>query len=255
MNFIDSLILGIVEGITEFLPISSTGHLILTGEVLGLVSTEFLKSFDIVVQMGAIAAVVFLYWRSFLKISVWQKVLAAFIPTGLIGFALYRIIKSYLIGNPAVVLWALLAGGLALIVFEKLHRESPEAADSVEKISFGQALGIGVCQALAVVPGVSRAAATIVGGLAFGLKRPAIVEFSFLLAVPTMLAASGYDLLQSAGSFAAVDFKLIAVGFLVSFFTALAAIKWLLGFIRHHNFIGFGFYRILAAAAFWLILF
>lgn len=254
MSFLDSLILGIVEGITEFLPISSTGHLILASDLLGLVQTEFLKSFEIIIQLGAIAAVIFLYWRSFLQIAVWQKILTAFLPTGIIGFFLYKAIKQYLIGNTAVVLWTLLIGGLALMIFEKLHREKPEAADSVEKISFKQAFLIGVCQALAAVPGLSRSAATIVGGLAFGLKRKTIVEFSFLLAVPTMLAASGWDLLKSGGGFSGGDFGFLGIGFVVSFLTALAAVKWLLAFVQKNNFIAFGIYRILAAAIFYVFI-
>lgn len=254
MTWEDSLILGLVEGITEFLPISSTGHLILTGQLLGLAATEFLKSFEIAIQLGAILAAVWLYWRSFLKIAVWQKVLAAFLPTAIIGFILYKIIKQYLLGNPAVVIWALLVGGLALIIFEKLHKEKETAAGEIESISYRQALGIGVCQALAVVPGVSRSAATIVGGLALGLKRTTIVEFSFLLAVPTMLAATGWDLLKSFPSFTWSDLEILAIGFVISFLTALAAIKWLLNFVQKHNFVAFGIYRILVAAAFWIFI-
>ncbi|MDP2705674.1 MAG: undecaprenyl-diphosphate phosphatase [bacterium] len=254
MPFWDSLILGVVEGITEFLPISSTGHLILASDLLGLFQTDFLKSFEIIIQLGAITAVIFLYWRSFLKISVWQKVLAAFLPTGIIGFFLYNLIKQYLIGNKAVVLWALVIGGVALIIFEKTHKEKEEASGEIENISYRQALGIGVFQSLAVVPGLSRSAATIIGGLILGLKRETIIKFSFLLAVPTMLAASGWDLLKSAGSFAAEDFNVLAVGFVVSFLTALAVIKWLLNFVKKHNFISFGIYRILVAGIFWLFI-
>lgn len=253
MPFLDALILGIVEGITEFLPISSTGHLILASNLLGLFQTEFLKSFEIIIQLGAIAAVVFVYWRSFLKIKIWQKVLAAFLPTGIIGFFLYKIIKQYLIGNETVVLWALLLGGLALIIFEKSHKEKEGASGEIEDISYKQALGIGICQSLAVVPGLSRSAATIVGGLALGLKRETIVKFSFLLAVPTMLAASGWDLLKNANSFLPEDFNVLAVGFVASFLTALIAIKWLLNFIQKNNFVSFGIYRILAAGIFWLL--
>lgn len=254
MPLFDSLILGIVEGITEFLPISSTGHLILASNLLGLFQTEFLKSFEIIIQLGAIAAVVFVYWRSFLKIKIWQKVLAAFLPTGIIGFILYKIIKQYLIGNEAVVLWALLIGGLALIIFEKSHKEKEEANGEIENISYKQALGIGVCQSLAVVPGLSRSAATIVGGLALGLKRETIVKFSFLLAVPTMLAASGWDLLKNANSFLPEDLNVLAVGFVISFLTALITIKWLLNFVQKHNFVSFGIYRILVAGIFWLFI-
>jgi len=264
MPIFDSLILGIIEGITEFLPISSTGHLILTSDLLGLFQTDFLKSFEIIIQLGAIAAVIFLYWRSFLKIAVWRKLLVAFLPTGIIGFFLYKIIKQYLVGNETVVLWALILGGLALIIFEKSstrggsalggHKEQEMAAGDIGEISYKQALSIGVCQSLAVVPGLSRSAATIVGGLILGLKRKTIVEFSFLLAVPTMLAASGWDLLKSAGDFEIGDFKILAVGFIVSFLTALVAVKWLLNFVQKRNFIYFGVYRILAGLVFWFFI-
>ncbi|MDP1706243.1 MAG: undecaprenyl-diphosphate phosphatase [bacterium] len=254
MPLLDSFILGIVEGITEFLPISSTGHMILVSNLLGLFQTDFLKSFEIIIQLGAITAVIFLYWRSFLKISVWQKVLTAFLPTGIIGFFLYKFIKQYLIGNEAVVLWALIIGGVALIIFEKIHKEKEEANGEIENISYKQALGIGIFQSLAVIPGLSRSAATIVGGLILGLKRETIIKFSFLLAIPTMLAASGWDLLNSAGSFISGDFQVLAIGFIVSFLTALVTIKWLLSFVQKHNFVSFGIYRILVAGIFWLFI-
>ncbi len=264
MTIFDSLILGVVEGITEFLPISSTGHLILASDLLNLVQTEFLKSFEIIIQLGAIAAVVWLYWRLFFDWATLKKIAAAFLPTAIVGFLLYKIIKQYLIGNTAVVLWALLIGGLALIVFEKWstrggsalggHKEKETASAGMENISYRQAILIGLCQSLAVIPGLSRSAATIVGGLALGLKRKTIVEFSFLLAVPTMLAASGWDLLKSGADFSGGNFSFLIVGFLVSFLVALASIKWLLSFVQKHNFIGFGIYRVLAAIVFWLFI-
>ena len=201
MTLLQAIILGVVEGITEFLPISSTGHLILASRLLGLAQTDFLKSFEIAIQLGAIASVVLLYWRRFLELNVLTRVLVAFIPTGIIGFALYRVIKTYLFDSDTVVLWALGLGGVVLIVFELLHRERDDAVDDVASISYSKAFLIGVFQSLSVVPGVSRAGATIVGGLILGLTRTTIVQFSFLLAVPTMLAATGYDLLKNASSF------------------------------------------------------
>lgn len=251
MTLVQSLILGIVEGITEFLPISSTGHLILVSGLLGLSHTEFQKSFEIVIQLGAIASVVFLYWRSFLDIEVIKKLIVGFIPTGIIGFALYKTVKTYLLGSEQIVLWSFFLGGLALIVFELFHREPTDATEHVALISYPQAIMIGVFQSVAIVPGVSRSAATIVGGLFLGLKRTTIVEFSFLLAVPTMLAATGLDLLKNASSFSSGQFGLLAIGFVASFAVAAASIKFLLGFVRNHNFVPFGVYRMLAAAAFW----
>jgi len=252
MNIFDAAILGLVEGVTEFLPISSTGHLILTAKLLELPQSEFLKSFEIAIQLGAICAVLLLYWRSFLELPVLKKIAAAFIPTALIGFALYSFIKEYLIGNEKVVLVALAVGGIILIIFELLHKESASAPESIAAISYGQAVAIGFFQAIAVIPGVSRSAATIIGGLLAGLKRTTIVEFSFLLAVPTMAAATGLDIMKSYSSFAAGDAVLLLAGFVTAFLVAIVVIKFFLRFIKTHSFISFGVYRILIAAIFWL---
>ena len=162
MTLLQAIILGVVEGVTEFLPISSTGHLILASRLLGILQTDFQKSFEIAIQLGAIASVVVLYWRRFLDPAVVSKVLVAFLPTGLIGFALYRVVKTYLFDSEAVVLWALGLGGVALIVFELLHREGDDAVPDVASISYSKAFLIGVFQSLSIVPGVSRAGATIV---------------------------------------------------------------------------------------------
>ena len=250
MTLVQAIILGVVEGVTEFLPISSTGHLILASRLLGLSQTDFQKSFEIAIQLGAIASVIVLYWRRFLDPAVVSKVLVAFLPTGLIGFALYHVVKTYLFDSEAVVLWALGLGGVALIVFELLHREGDDAVPDVASISYSKAFLIGVFQSLSIVPGVSRAGATIVGGLILGLSRSTIVEFSFLLAVPTMLAATGYDLLKNASSFAPQQFGVLAAGFIASFFVALLSIKFLLAFVRTNTFIPFGIYRIVVALAF-----
>jgi undecaprenyl-diphosphatase len=252
MNFIQAIVLGIVEGITEFLPISSTGHLILTGRVLGLTQTEFLKTFEIAIQLGAIMSVVVLYWRKLLLApEIFKRVIAAFLPTALLGLVLYKFIKQFLLSNEAVVLWSLGLGGLLLIIFEFWHKEHPEAQVELSEISYKQSLVIGLFQSVAMIPGVSRAAATILGGLLVGLKRKTIVEFSFLLAIPTMAAATGLDLYQSAGSFNSQQFGILAIGFVVSFIVAIVAIKFLLRFIQTHDFSGFGIYRIVLALVFW----
>lgn len=253
MTPLEAVILGIVEGVTEFLPISSTGHLILTSSLLQIPASDFLKTFEISIQLGAILAVVVLYWRSFLNVEILKRIAVAFIPTGIIGLAFYKVAKTYLLGNEAVVLWALALGGLALIAFELFHAEEPDATDSVERITYGQAVLVGIFQAVAIVPGVSRSAATILGGLLIGIKRVTIVEFSFLLAVPTMGAATGLDLLKSASSFSANQFLPLAIGFVVSFLVALLAIKFLLAFVRNRSFIAFGIYRIVVAILFFLL--
>jgi undecaprenyl-diphosphatase len=253
MDYIQAIILGIVEGITEFLPISSTGHLILTSHLLKLTQTEFLKTFEIAIQLGAILAVVVLYWRSlFTNLEVLKRVAAAFVPTAIAGLVLYKFIKD-LLGNSQVVLWSLLIGGVLLILFEWWHKEHPEAESEIAQMSYSKAVTIGLFQSVAMIPGVSRAAATILGGLLLGFKRRTIVEFSFLLAVPTMAAATGLDLVNNASSFSSGQFGSLAVGFVVSFLTAIGAIKFLLKFIQTHSFIGFGVYRVLAAIAFWLL--
>jgi len=252
MTILHSFILGIVEGITEFLPISSTGHLILVSGLLKIGQSDFVKSFEIIIQLGAILSVIALYWKSFLNLENLKKLFVAFLPTAVIGLALYKIVKMYLIGNQGVVLWSLFLGGVALLLFELWHKESEGSGEGIGQISYKQSFWIGICQAVAIIPGVSRSAATIVGGLLLGLKRKTIVEFSFLLAVPTMLAASGLDLVKNASSFSRDQFGVLTVGFAVSFVTALVSIKFLLGFIKKHNFTAFGVYRILLAITFWL---
>ena len=252
--------MGIVEGVTEFLPVSSTGHLILTSKLLGIVDSDFLKSFEIAIQFGAILAVVALYWKKFTSdIETWKRVSVAFIPTAVVGFLLYNVLKNYLLSSGTLVIWALLIGGAALIAFELWHKRyryyktDGRHNRSIIEITYKQSFLIGLAQSLAIIPGVSRSAATIVGGLALGISRQAIVEFSFLLAVPTMAAATGYDLLKSAGSFEIGQFWVLAIGFVISFLVAMASIVWLLKFVKNHTFIGFGVYRIIIALFFWFL--
>lgn len=254
MDILHALVLGVVEGVTEFLPISSTGHLILAGHLLGVAQNDFQKSFEIIIQLGAILAVLALYWRSFLNFEVLKRVVVAFIPTGIIGLALYKIIKTYFLGSESIVLWSLFLGGVALIAFEWWHQEHPEAIADIATMPYKTALFVGLFQAIAVVPGVSRSAATIVGGLLLGMRRDAIVQFSFLLAVPTMLAASGLDLIKNASSFSAADTSVLVVGFVAAFVVAMLSIVWLLRFVRTHTFVPFGVYRIVLAVAFFALI-
>lgn len=247
MNYLHAIILGIVEGFTEFLPISSTAHLVLASRILGILETDFVKTFIIVIQLGAILAVVVLYFnRLFKNIEMLKRVVVAFLPTAAIGFILYKIIKGLLLENFWIILASLFVGGVALIAFEKLHRPQDRAVDM---LSYKQAFFVGCAQSLAVIPGVSRAAATIVGGMLLGVPRTLIVEFSFLLAVPTMAAAAGYDLLKSAHGFGSGEFGMLAVGFITSFVFAWLGIKFLLNYIGSHSFSGFGVYRIVISIA------
>lgn len=253
LTFLNAAILGIVEGITEFLPISSTGHLILTQRLLAMQETDMLKSFDIAIQLGAILAVVLIYGRS-LKRSpkAWLPIITAFIPTAIIGLFLHTFVKTYLLGNSAVVIWALFIGGILIILFESTYKQARTNIRSVEAIPLKTAFAVGLCQSLALIPGVSRAASTIIGGMLLGVERRTIVDFSFLLAIPTMAAATALDLLKSSGSFTPHDASALGVGFLTSFVTAYVVIRWLLKFIQTHTFTVFGVERILVAILFWV---
>lgn len=251
MTLLDSILLGIVEGLTEFLPISSTGHLVIASDILNIPASDFLSSFIIAIQLGAIASVVAVYWRTlFFDFKTMQRVVVAFIPTALVGFVLYKLLKDVLIDNLALIAWMLLLGGIVLVLFEKYHKEGV-----VNEISYRHALLIGCIQSLAIVPGVSRAGATVIGGLSLGLTREKIVEFSFLLAIPTMLAATGYDLLKSGSSFGSGEWELLAVGFVVAFVAAFVAVKWLIRYVQSHSFAIFGWYRIALGIALlvWLV--
>jgi len=255
MTFFDSIILGVVEGITEFLPISSTAHLILTSKLLGIQSSNFLKSFEIAIQLGAIASVVVLYFKTFLKDWVTNsKIIVAFLPTALVGLTLYGFIKDRLFSSPAISVYALLFGGIFIIIFEWRHKEKPGYALNLTEISFKKSFFIGCAQALAIIPGVSRAAATILGGLALGISRKTIVEFSFLLAVPTMLAATILDLTKNHSAFTSANWQSLGIGFAVSFIVAILGIKFLLNYIKTKDFKLFGIYRVIIGLAFlWLL--
>lgn len=253
MNFLQAILLSVVEGISEFLPISSTGHLILTSDILKITQTGFVKDFEIIIQLGAIFAIIFLYWQTLLKNKeVWKRIIVAFIPTGVIGFILFKLIKTYLLGNTYITLISLLIGGIALIILELIYKEKDHHADSIEKITFKNAFLIGIFQSIAVIPGVSRSAATIVSALFLGTKRKAAAEFSFLLAVPTMIAATGLDLVKSNFSYSTNEWLIIFVGLIGSFLTAVIVVKLFLKYIQTNTFIPFGVYRIIAAILFYL---
>jgi undecaprenyl-diphosphatase len=193
MDFITAFILGIVQGISEFLPISSTGHMILASHLMGLKHTEFLKSFEIAIQVGTILSVVVLYWRSLLvDFEVIKRLVVAFIPTGVLGLTLYKLIKGYLLGSETVVLCSLLIGGIFIVAFEYWYREKEDATSEIREISYKHAVIISLFQSVAMIPGVSRSASTILGGLWLGLKRKTIVEFT--LSAGRSHHAGGYRL-------------------------------------------------------------
>jgi len=251
LTILEAVILGVVEGLTEFLPISSTGHLILVSNMLGIQQTEQHKAFEVSIQLGSILAVVFLYFKKFLDINLMKRILIAFIPTGILGFVLYKIIKSLF--NPYIVVFMLVFGGLLLILIELYHKSESYDINSIYEVPYQKAFLIGVFQSLAMVPGTSRSGATIVGGLLLGLNRKTTAEFSFMLAVPTMFMATFYDVYKNHSNFNLSDWENLIVGFIVAFISALFAIKWLLKFISNHSFIPFGIYRITLGILYYFI--
>lgn len=253
MDIFHTITLSVVEGITEFLPISSTGHMILASTLLEIQETDFVKSFEIIIQLGAILAVLVLYWkRLFTNTQVLSRVLIAFIPTAIVGLILYNYIKDVLLGNPWIVVWSLSIGGVLLLVLEAFHKEKMEHHDEISRMSLSQAFIIGCAQSLSVIPGVSRAAATISGALLAGMKRGPAVEFSFLLAIPTMAAATGLDLIKNGGRFTGNEIQLLGIGFTGAFISALLVVKWFIAFVQKHTFVPFGIYRILASLLFYV---
>ena len=252
MDFLHAIILGIVEGVTEFLPVSSTGHMILVSELLHIPDTEFLKTFEITIQLGAILAVVVLYWRKLLlDWEMMNRILVALLPVLGVGFLFYSLIRR-LLGSGMTVVVALFIGGILIILFELLRKEKEDALEDLSALSYQKAFFIGLFQAISVIPGVSRSGATILGGMFLGMKRKAIVEFSFLLAVPTMVAATTLDMIKNTALFEGVNTLFFLTGFFVSFLVAIFAIKFLLRFVETHTFILFGVYRMVVALLFFL---
>ena len=250
-TFLMAVVLGIVEGVTEFLPISSTGHLILVEELLGFEGPSG-NVFEIVIQLGAILSVVWIY-----RLKLWNtafglfrsgpeqrlafNVVIAFLPAAIVGVIAHDFIKSVLF-SPWVVSVALIVGGIAMLAIERVQKD--HSIKAVEDISYGRAFAVGLFQCIAMIPGVSRAAATIMGALLVGVSRPAAAEFSFLLAIPTMFGATLYDFYKNRDSLTTDGMAFIAVGFVVSFLVALVVVKWLIRYISVHNFSAFAYYRI-----------
>ena len=251
MDIFQAIIIAIVEGITEFLPISSTGHMIITSSFLGIEKEAFTKMFEVVIQLGAILSVVVLYHKKFFDFSRWQfyiKLIIAVIPALIFGALFSSKIKG-LMESPLTVAITMLAGGIVLLFVDRLF--SKPKFDSDRSINYPKAFTIGLWQVLAMIPGVSRSAASIIGGMQQGLTRKLAAEFSFFLAVPTMFAATAkdlYDWYKDKGSFTSEEIKLLAIGNLVAFVVALLAIKFFITYLQKHGFKLFGWYRILAGA-------
>ena len=248
MDTLQSIIIAIVEGLTEFLPISSTGHMIITEKALGITETDFIKAFTVAIQLGAILAVVVLYYKKFFDFKRWQfyvKLIAAVIPALLFGFLFSKKIDALLESSLTVAI-SMLVGGIVLLFIDKAFTRP--TVTSEEKISYSKAIVIGIWQCIAMIPGVSRSAASIIGGMQQKLTRSAAAEFSFFLAVPTMLAATGYKLYKyykESGGFSGAEIKQLAIGNIVAFIVALLAIKFFIGFVKKYGFTIWGWYRII----------
>lgn len=248
MTTIQSIIIAIVEGLTEFLPISSTGHMIITEKILNITETDFIKVFTVAIQLGAILAVVVLYWKKFFDFKKWQfyiKLAVSVIPALLLGFLFSKKIDALLESSLTVAI-SLLAGGVILLFVDNLFKNA--TIDTEEKVSFKKGFIIGIWQCLAMIPGISRSAASIIGGMQQKLTRSAAAEFSFFLAVPTMLAATGYKLYKyykESGGFSADEIKQLAIGNAVAFIVAMLAIKFFIGFLKKYGFKVWGWYRII----------
>jgi len=248
MDTIQSIIIGIVEGLTEFIPVSSTGHMIIAEKILNIKEDDYSKVFTVAIQLGAILAVVVLYWKKFFDFKNWKfyaKIAVGVIPALVLGFLLSDKIDALLESSTTVAV-SLLAGGIILLFIDNLFKDP--VVDKEEDISFLKAIMIGTWQCIAMIPGVSRSAASIIGGMQQKLTRNAAAEFSFFLAVPTMLAATGYKLIkyyQDYGGFTSNDIKQLAIGNAVAFVVALLAIKFFIGFLKKHGFKIWGYYRII----------
>lgn len=244
MSWLDVVILAIVEGLTEFLPVSSTGHMIIAQSVLGIENSDFLKSFVVNIQFGAIFSVIVLYWKHFFKtINFYLKLFTAFLPAAIIGFLLGDYIDK-LLENVVVVAISLFIGGIILVFIDKILNKT----DSNQNISYKKSLIIGLFQCIAMIPGVSRSAATIIGGMFQKLTRKNAAEFSFFLAVPTMFAASAYKLLKNYHTITSENISMLIVGNIIAFIVALIAIKSFIAFLTKYGFKMFGWYRIILGA-------
>lgn len=252
MTLTQSAVLAIIEGLTEFLPVSSTGHMILASAVMKIQDNEFVKSFEIAIQLGAVLSIVLIYAKQFLKgINLHLKLLTAFLPTAVIGFLAYRTIKTYLF-NPTVVAISLIVGGIVLILVDRKTVQAQRTNDDLTMIPWKNAFLIGLIQCVSMIPGVSRAAATIIGGIFNGLDKKQATEFSFLLAVPTMCAATGYDLLKTPLAFSGAEVQLLLLGSAVAFAVAGMTVLIFRKLVERYGFKHFGYYRIAVGLIFLL---
>ncbi|MCH9741124.1 MAG: undecaprenyl-diphosphate phosphatase [Epsilonproteobacteria bacterium] len=244
MDIIQAIIIGVIEGFTEFLPISSTGHMIVASKFLGVEQSALIKAYEVIIQFAAILAVVLLYRDkiNLKEIELWQKVVAAFFPIAIVGFLLKDWVKE--IFTVSTVAWMFIIGGVIFLIVEYFHKDEECEAKDLEEITWFQSIAIGLGQILSLIPGTSRAGATIITGMLAGVNRKASTEFSFLLAIPVMMAVSGYDLLKHYEDFIGADLTAFVVGFVVAFVVAYLTIKLFIVFLQRFTFVAFGIYRI-----------
>lgn len=255
MTLLQAIILAVVEGLTEFLPISSTGHMVLTSYMMGIEESPFVKSFEVIIQFGAIFAVLVVYWRRFLpQWTFYKKLFTAFLPTGIIGF----FVKDYvdiLLGSAQVVAWSFIIGGIILILTDRYFAHLNTEGRKIDQLTYKDSLLLGVFQSIAMIPGVSRSAATIIGGLGLKMNRKEAAEFSFFLAVPTLAAATLYKTLKLYNTIESEQIYLLLVGNIVAFCVAIVAIKSFIRFLSSHGFKYFGYYRILMGLIFLIMIY
>ena len=245
MDLFQAILIGIIEGFTEFLPISSTGHMIVASKFLGIPQDSLTKAYEVIIQFSAIMAVMLVYRDkiTFKKIGLWTKLFVAFLPLAMIGFIFKDHIKALF--TIEIVAWMFIIGGFVFLIVEYFYKEKIFHTQEVEKVTYKQALWIGFAQIFSLIPGTSRAGATIIGGMLVGLDRKISSEFSFLLAIPVMGAVTAYDLLKHYKEFAEINYLPFVLGFVVSFIVAYITIKVFLVFIQRFTFVSFGIYRIL----------
>ena len=245
MDIFQAIIIGIIEGFTEFLPISSTGHMIVASKFLGIEQSAVVKAYEVIIQFAAILAVMLLYKEkiNFKEINLWSKIIAAFFPLAIIGFILKDWVKEFF--NVETVAYMFIIGGIIFIIVEYFHKDEEKSSQDIEEVTWKQAMSIGFAQVLSLVPGTSRAGSTIIGGMLSGVSRKASTEFSFLLAIPVMMAVSGYDLLKHYKDFMGADLTAFSIGFVVAFVVAYVTIKMFIVFLQRFTFVAFGIYRII----------
>ena len=254
MDILQAIVMGIIEGFTEFLPISSTGHMIVASKFLGIEQSAVIKAYEVIIQFAAILAVMLLYRDkiNLKEIELWKKIIAAFFPLAIVGFLLKDWVKEFF--TVSTVAWMFIIGGIIFIIVEQFHKDKEKPSQDIEEVTWKQAMIIGFGQIFSLIPGTSRAGSTIIAGMLSGVSRKASTEFSFLLAIPVMMAVSGYDLLKHYQDFIGADLTAFVIGFVVAFVVAYITIKLFIVFLQRFTFVAFGIYRIIFGVILLMIL-